>query len=197
MSFQRSYGRLQASPHWRTIEEFAKDKTRLELPFGTEISSSLREDIRQICKYIGVNFRCVGQGSQKRMVVLKFDAIRERERAEELAKQAKGPVAEFFRGVIDMLPEERVHITALFVKHYGGEKAWSLGEDEVRKGTHVDATGKASSKRRRTDGSQLVATADGVDEANAVAGEDGGSSDSEDAEALLGRWVAAAPAGND
>mmetsp|Transcript_160143 Transcript_160143/g.513818 ORF Transcript_160143/g.513818 Transcript_160143/m.513818 type:complete len:180 (+) Transcript_160143:54-593(+) len=164
MAFQRSYGRLQSSPHWRTLEEFAADSTKLELAFGLRVTSTAREDIRQICKYLGLNFRCLGQGLQKKIVALKSDALRERKRAEEVTAAAPKHVGGFYRGALALLgPGHAVKVNALFVQEYVGEKAWSLGEGP--------APGEPAAKRPR----------------QGDAG--GGDSDSEDVEALLGRYV--------
>ena len=97
MAYQRGWNRLQSSPHWKPLEAFSKDPLRLEFGFGTDVNSTGREDIRQICKHMGLNFRCVGDGTQKRIMALKLDQIRERKRAEELALEAPRAVAGFYR----------------------------------------------------------------------------------------------------
>mmetsp|Transcript_64373 Transcript_64373/g.178926 ORF Transcript_64373/g.178926 Transcript_64373/m.178926 type:complete len:215 (+) Transcript_64373:34-678(+) len=197
MAFQRSYSRLQSSPHWRRLETFAADNVRLELQFGTEVTSTAREDIRQICKYLNLNFRCIGQGMHKRIVALKLDALRERARAEELVKSAPDVVGSFHRAVLELLPEsEHIRATALFVKHYGGEKAWSLGEsddrpeaaDGSRKRPHAEVDGRGSaSASKRPGGAQADSVAADRDDAAAAAEND--SDEDDDVEALLGRWV--------
>eukprot|EP00928_Gymnodinium_smaydae_P042867 TRINITY_DN28833_c0_g1_i1.p1 TRINITY_DN28833_c0_g1~~TRINITY_DN28833_c0_g1_i1.p1 ORF type:complete len:219 (-),score=70.22 TRINITY_DN28833_c0_g1_i1:362-961(-) len=195
MAFQRSYARLQASPHWKTLEEFSLDGTRLELQFPLSVTSTVREDIRQICKYLNLNFRCIGQGSQKRIYALKMDAIRERKRAEELCETAPPVVAAYFRGVRELIPaDQRIRVTALFVQHYGGEKAWSLGEQRITlEEAEERASGGASqppaAKRRRgEDAAGEGAAEEAPAEATAEAEAEG--SDSEDLEALLGKWQA-------
>mmetsp|Transcript_50998 Transcript_50998/g.143562 ORF Transcript_50998/g.143562 Transcript_50998/m.143562 type:complete len:191 (-) Transcript_50998:178-750(-) len=180
MAFQRSLNRLQGSPHWRSLEAFAADASRVELTFSTKVTSANREDIRQICRYLSLNFRCDGDGSQKRIKALKLDIIRERVRAEELAKAAPGAVASFYRGALDLFPpEQRAKINALFVKHYGGEHAWSLGEKDVggpaRPPAHAEqgpGPGGPPAKRRRTGDTESSSSDD----------------DSEDIQALLNRW---------
>eukprot|EP00931_Biecheleriopsis_adriatica_P013345 TRINITY_DN114713_c0_g1_i1.p1 TRINITY_DN114713_c0_g1~~TRINITY_DN114713_c0_g1_i1.p1 ORF type:complete len:200 (-),score=45.84 TRINITY_DN114713_c0_g1_i1:11-580(-) len=182
MAFQRGWNRLQNSPHWKPLEEFAKDPLKLEFGFGTKVNSTQREDIRQICKHMSLNFRCVGQGTQKRIVALKLDAIRERKRAEELALDAPRAAAGFYRGIMNILPEaERTKVNGLFVQFYGGERAWSLGEAYnpeklAEKGIDLQelqeqvAKEGPAQKRPRTE--EQAAS----------------ESDSEDLEALLGRY---------
>jgi len=177
MAYQRSLSRLQASPHWRTLEKFAVDELQLEQSFGTKVTSAAREDIRQICRHFNMNFRCVGDGSQKRIVALKFDAIRERDRAKELAQAAPTPVAGFYKAVIKLLPESCVKVNALFVYHYGGEKAWTLGEEGAPKKAARQPSPPPAKRQRLREGEPADADEDGA-----------ASSSSEDAEALLGRW---------
>ncbi|CAJ1396082.1 unnamed protein product [Effrenium voratum] len=146
--------------HW-----FKNDPFRLELGFGTDINSTGREDIRQICKHLGLNFRCVGDGTQKRIMALKLDCIRERKKAEDLALEAPRAVAGFYRGALNVLPEqEKFKVNALFVQFYGGERAWSLGEAYAPENLQAEAQER---KRQREDS----------------------SSDSEDMEEMLGRYA--------
>ncbi|CAE7691511.1 ppiA [Symbiodinium necroappetens] len=171
MAYQRGWNRLQNSPHWRPLEAFSKDPLRLELGFGTDVNSTGREDIRQICKHMGLNFRCVGDGTQKRIMALKLDQIRERKRAEELALEAPRAVAGFYRGTLNALPEtEKFKINALFVQFYGGERAWSLGEAYAPEALRADEDERREKRRR-------------------LGEEEASESDSEDMEALLGRWA--------
>uniref|UniRef100_A0A7S2H3I1 Uncharacterized protein n=1 Tax=Alexandrium andersonii TaxID=327968 RepID=A0A7S2H3I1_9DINO len=168
MAFQRTLSRLQGTPYWKPLEEFSKDESKLEHGFGTRVTSAAREDIRQICKYMGLNFRCAGNGSQKRIMALKLDLLRERARAEELCKDAPKHTSGYFKSVLRLLPEHRNKVTALFVQHYGGEKAWSLGEDYGKKPAEEQEGGDA--KRQRTEAAS--------------------ESDDEDIEELLNRYVA-------
>ncbi|CAK9109390.1 unnamed protein product [Durusdinium trenchii] len=168
MAYQRGWNRLQSSPHWKPLEKFKNDPMRLELGFGTDVNSTGREDIRQICKHMGLNFRCVGDGTQKRIMALKLDIIRERKRAEELALDAPRAVAGFYRGALNALPEtEKYRINALFVQFYGGDRAWSLGEAYAPEALQAEEEERRE-KRRKT-------------------GEEPESSD-EDVEEMLGRF---------
>mmetsp|Transcript_41909 Transcript_41909/g.130458 ORF Transcript_41909/g.130458 Transcript_41909/m.130458 type:complete len:188 (+) Transcript_41909:46-609(+) len=177
MAYQRTVSRLQGTPYWKTLEDFAADASRLEHGFGLRVTSAAREDIRQICKYLGLNFRCVGEGSQKRIMALKLDLIRERARGEELCKDAPKHTSGYFKAVLRLLPEHRAKVTALFVKHYGGEKAWSLGEEDGALKRGPGGPGDpGGEKRQRTE-------AEGGGEAPPS------ESDSEDVEALLNRYV--------
>lgn len=177
---------MQSSPHWKPLEAFLKDDSVLEYAFGREITSTAREDIRQICKFLGLNFRCIGQGSQKRMSALKLDNIREKARAEEMAKEAPAHIASFFRASLKLLPEHRARVTALFVHHYGGERAWSLGDAGDPQAlaeslTSAPSAPGAQQKRRRLE--------NGEAEVSAEADSDEGSG-AEDITEMLGRWVA-------
>ncbi|CAK9066857.1 Peptidyl-prolyl cis-trans isomerase A [Durusdinium trenchii] len=150
MAYQRGWNRLQSSPHWKPLEKFKNDPMRLELGFGTDVNSTGREDIRQICKHMGLNFRCVGDGTQKRIMALKLDIIRERKRAEELALDAPRAVAGFYRGALNALPEtEKYRINALFVQFYGGDRAWSLGEAYAPEALQAEEEERRE-KRRKT-----------------------------------------------
>eukprot|EP00747_Dinoflagellata_sp_TGD_P166499 gnl/TRDRNA2_/TRDRNA2_189373_c0_seq1.p1 gnl/TRDRNA2_/TRDRNA2_189373_c0~~gnl/TRDRNA2_/TRDRNA2_189373_c0_seq1.p1 ORF type:complete len:239 (-),score=57.45 gnl/TRDRNA2_/TRDRNA2_189373_c0_seq1:37-693(-) len=208
MAGQRSYGRLQASHYWKTLEKFKADDSRLEHNFGTAVNSVGREDIRQICRYMNLNFRCTGEGSCKKISALKLDCIRERKRCEEMMLTAPGPVAGFFRGALDILAEHRLRVPALFMKYYAGERAWSLGEEQSlppsaaataagegsagleakdNDGIDEDADGPAKKRRRLADGGDETTAAADDDEERA--GDAASSSEDEDVEALLGRWV--------
>mmetsp|Transcript_4389 Transcript_4389/g.12822 ORF Transcript_4389/g.12822 Transcript_4389/m.12822 type:complete len:193 (+) Transcript_4389:50-628(+) len=178
MAFQRSYCRLQASPHWKPLEAFAADDKRLEMTFGIRVTSAAREDIRQICKYLGLNFRTLGDGSQRKIMALKLDQLREKARAEEIAKAAPKLVGGFFRSVLELIPQHRAKVTAFFVKHYGGEKAWSLGEDEAKSKKRKTTFSSEGGKRQRT-----------AEPASTGAIQEDSESDSEDIGALLGRFV--------
>mmetsp|Transcript_49838 Transcript_49838/g.93421 ORF Transcript_49838/g.93421 Transcript_49838/m.93421 type:complete len:200 (+) Transcript_49838:88-687(+) len=191
MAFQRSVSRLQASPHWPLLEKFKEDGTKLELKFGNRVTSTAREDIRQICKHFGLNFRCIGAGVQKHIVALKFDAIRERARAEEVAQKAPKPVEAFYKAVLGLIPEkDHILVNALFVKHYAGEKAWSLGEERLapealalpRRAREEESAAPPRKKIRHDAGPPEERKEDSDAEAP--------SSDSDDVEALLGRWSA-------
>uniref|UniRef100_A0A7S1AMP3 Uncharacterized protein n=1 Tax=Noctiluca scintillans TaxID=2966 RepID=A0A7S1AMP3_NOCSC len=132
MAFQRTLSRLQASAHWETIEVFAKDGERLEHTFPRTVASTAREDIRQICRYFDVNYRCVGTGTQKKITALKLDAIREKARAEELAASAPACVSAFYKAALQTLPKrDHTQVNGLFVRHWGGEHAWTLGDRSI------------------------------------------------------------------
>eukprot|EP00929_Paragymnodinium_shiwhaense_P049055 TRINITY_DN24764_c0_g1_i1.p1 TRINITY_DN24764_c0_g1~~TRINITY_DN24764_c0_g1_i1.p1 ORF type:complete len:192 (-),score=52.80 TRINITY_DN24764_c0_g1_i1:302-877(-) len=190
MAFQRGHARLQSSPHYKKLEDFANDPTRLEMNFPYTVNSTVREDIRQICKQLAINFKCIGQGTQKRMIALKLDQIREKARADELVDgQAKGLVADFYKGVLKTLPPEHSSkVTALFVQHYAGERAWSLGEHLER------VTDKMlAAKRRRLEDKGVEVPEEqggGEDGADLGANDKESSSDGEDVAELLGRYTA-------
>mmetsp|Transcript_20624 Transcript_20624/g.30730 ORF Transcript_20624/g.30730 Transcript_20624/m.30730 type:complete len:177 (-) Transcript_20624:409-939(-) len=130
MAFQRNFGRLQSSPHWKPLEAFAADDTRLELPFGLRVNSTAREDIRQICKYLNLNFRCVGEGSQKKIIALKMDAVREKKQTEETVAAAPRHVANFYKEAMKIVgPKHAIQVNGLFVQEYLGEKAWTLHDE--------------------------------------------------------------------
>ncbi|CAE8630089.1 unnamed protein product [Polarella glacialis] len=160
---------------------FAADSTKVEHSFPTSVNSTAREDIRQICKHLCLNFRCRGEGTQKRILALKLDAMRERKRAEELALSAPRAAAGFYRDALNLFPEgDRIRVNGLFVQFYGGERAWSLGEAYSPEALAAAAAGfmpgeeEAAPWKKQRVGEAVAGPSD---------------SDSEDIEALLGRWV--------
>ncbi|CAE8733808.1 unnamed protein product [Polarella glacialis] len=181
MAFQRGWNKLQNSPYWKPLEAFAADSTKVEHSFPTSVNSTAREDIRQICKHLCLNFRCRGEGTQKRILALKLDAMRERKRAEELALSAPRAAAGFYRDALNLFPEgDRIRVNGLFVQFYGGERAWSLGEAYSPEALAAAAAGfmpgeeEAAPWKKQRVGEAVAGLSD---------------SDSEDIEALLGRWV--------
>eukprot|EP00933_Yihiella_yeosuensis_P003889 TRINITY_DN1073_c0_g2_i2.p1 TRINITY_DN1073_c0_g2~~TRINITY_DN1073_c0_g2_i2.p1 ORF type:complete len:190 (+),score=49.27 TRINITY_DN1073_c0_g2_i2:43-612(+) len=185
MAFQRGWNRLQNSPHWKVLEEFAQDPLKLEHEFPAKgVTAAAREDIRQICKHLGLNFQCKGDGVLKRIFALKLDAIRERKRAEELAREAPREVAGFYRGALNLLPEaEHTKLNGLFVQFYGGERAWSLGpaySPEALEAANAGPDLLAEEPPANT-------PSEGPRKRQRI--EEPSDSDSEDVEALLGRWV--------
>ena len=44
MAMQRSLARLRMSPHYKALVAFKEDSGRTSLKFGTEVTSTVRED---------------------------------------------------------------------------------------------------------------------------------------------------------
>lgn len=108
------------SPHWATLEKFQKDDKQLEVGFGNKVTSVGREDIRQICKYLGLNFITRGQGSQKKIYALKLDRVRGKKRADEILSSVPKGVANFFDAVCALMPEHKSKLEDWFAQFLGG-----------------------------------------------------------------------------
>ena len=93
MSYQRSLSRLQKSPWFRIIETYANDHDKQDpLEFSKKLRSVDREDVRQIASYFKCGFKTWGQGTQKRISVVKRD-FWEKERpkaSEEIKTEEQG-----------------------------------------------------------------------------------------------------------
>ena len=74
MSFQRSLHRLKLSPWYKVIEAYANDLNQTEpLEFNTKLRAHDREDVRQIGAYFNLSHKSYGQGTQKRITIIKRD----------------------------------------------------------------------------------------------------------------------------
>jgi hypothetical protein len=85
MPTQRSLAALRQTAYYRQIAHFGNRNPKFsvtgrtdgeqdnEMVFGTDVTASQREDIRQICRHLDLSFKCVGSGTQKKIVVTRPD----------------------------------------------------------------------------------------------------------------------------
>eukprot|EP00746_Dinoflagellata_sp_MGD_P165125 gnl/MRDRNA2_/MRDRNA2_94217_c0_seq1.p1 gnl/MRDRNA2_/MRDRNA2_94217_c0~~gnl/MRDRNA2_/MRDRNA2_94217_c0_seq1.p1 ORF type:complete len:668 (+),score=203.63 gnl/MRDRNA2_/MRDRNA2_94217_c0_seq1:70-2073(+) len=140
MAFQRSLTRLKMSPHFKTLEVFKSDDKKLELGFGTKTPANVREDIRQICKYLGLNFKTKGEGSQKQIYAMKLDRIRGKKRVTDILGGVPAGVANFYEAVVSLLPEHKSKIEDWFAQFLGGHTE-ALSSRHLRNENEVQLKG--------------------------------------------------------
>ena len=73
MSGQKSLHFLRTTKYWSMLQKFLDDPVSDVLELPRSVTSSERDQIRQICKHLDLPFKVFGEGTEKYMVVRKPD----------------------------------------------------------------------------------------------------------------------------